>query len=43
LGLAIVKSIVERHDGSVSVRSTPGIGSQFIVRLPLARSAAVVG
>ncbi|HEY2272605.1 MAG TPA: PAS domain S-box protein [Jatrophihabitantaceae bacterium] len=43
LGLAIVKSIVERHDGSVSVRSTPGAGSQFTVRLPLVRHAAVVG
>jgi signal transduction histidine kinase len=29
LGLSIVKSIMEQHDGSVSVKSTPGEGSTF--------------
>ncbi len=34
LGLSIVKAIVERHGGSVSVTSTPGEGSEFTIRLP---------
>jgi two-component system phosphate regulon sensor histidine kinase PhoR len=35
LGLPIVKSIVEAHNGSISVTSEPGVGSTFIVRLPI--------
>lgn len=35
LGLSIVKSIVEKHGGSVSVESRVGQGATFIVRLPL--------
>ena len=34
LGLALVKKIVERHGGSVAVRSRPGQGTVFTVRLP---------
>jgi signal transduction histidine kinase len=34
LGLAIVHSIVEAHRGSISVTSTRGQGSSFVVRLP---------
>jgi signal transduction histidine kinase len=34
LGLSLVKSIVEAHGGSVSVRSSPGRGSSFTVTLP---------
>ena len=33
LGLSIVAAIVAAHNGSVSVDSTPGAGSEFIVRL----------
>lgn len=45
LGLAIVKSVAEAHGGSVSVRSEPGQGSEFVISLPVgvltsARSAA---
>ena len=34
LGLSLVKAIVEAHGGKVSVRSTPGDGTTFEVRLP---------
>jgi two-component system phosphate regulon sensor histidine kinase PhoR len=36
LGLAIVKHIVERHKGSLDVRSTVGVGTTVTVRLPAA-------
>jgi signal transduction histidine kinase len=38
LGLAIVKHVVEAHGGSVLVRSRPGDGSTFVIRLPLAEA-----
>lgn len=34
LGLAIVKHIAQAHAGEVTVRSTPGRGSTFTLRLP---------
>lgn len=36
LGLSIVKAIVERHRGRISVASRPGEGTWFTIRLPLA-------
>lgn len=34
LGLSIVKSIVEVHDGTITVTSTEGVGTAFHVELP---------
>ena len=35
LGLAIVKRLVDEHNGSISFQSSPGVGTEFVVRLPL--------
>jgi two-component system heavy metal sensor histidine kinase CusS len=42
LGLALVKSIVELHGGTASIRSTPGLGTTVVLCFPLSpgRSAA---
>ena len=40
LGLALVKSISERHGGSVRCEARPGGGASFIVELPLSGSAS---
>jgi two-component system OmpR family sensor kinase len=39
LGLSIVSSLVAAHGGDVAVRSTPGEGATFRVRLPLVAEA----
>jgi CheY-like chemotaxis protein/anti-sigma regulatory factor (Ser/Thr protein kinase) len=44
LGLTLVRRIVELHRGSVEARSEGrGLGSEFVVRLPLHVAAAAVG
>ena len=34
LGLSLVKRLTEMHEGTVGVTSTPGQGSEFVVKLP---------
>ena len=34
LGLSIVKQMVRMHDGTITVRSNPGKGSEFVVTFP---------
>ncbi|MHB1551775.1 MAG: ATP-binding protein, partial [Vulcanimicrobiaceae bacterium] len=40
LGLSIVKQIVDAHGGSVTAESMLGSGTKFVVRIPVAQSAA---
>jgi two-component system sensor histidine kinase BaeS len=35
LGLSIARDLVEAHGGRISLESEPGLGSQFIIHLPL--------
>jgi signal transduction histidine kinase len=35
IGLAITKKIIEKHQGLIQVKSTPGVGTQFMILLPL--------
>jgi two-component system, OmpR family, sensor kinase len=40
LGLALVRAIVARHDGSIMLRSRPGEGTVFTLRLPVGNLAS---
>ena len=42
LGLPIVNQIVEAYGGAIQVDSTPGSGSTFTIRFPLAPPVATV-
>lgn len=41
IGLALVKGLVQLHDGSIEAQSGEGAGSEFIVRLPIAQHLAI--
>jgi len=41
IGLAIVKKIVEKHDGIVGVRSAEGAGADFIIVLPIQQTSSI--
>jgi signal transduction histidine kinase len=34
LGLSMVFGIIQRHEGSIEIQSTPGVGTTFRIRLP---------
>jgi signal transduction histidine kinase len=40
LGLAISQNILEEHGGGITVDSTPGVGSTFIIKIPLQEAPA---
>ncbi len=39
LGLAIAKQIITLHNGDISVKSSPGVGTEFIILLPFGADA----
>ncbi len=41
IGLAICRRIAERHEGSITARSKPGMGSTFVVELPVRQAHEV--
>ena len=43
IGLALVRELVELHGGTVSVQSTVGRGSRFVLRVPFGRAHLPVG
>lgn len=38
IGLSLVKEIIKRHSGSISVESQPGEGTEFTVKLPFGKN-----
>ncbi|HME55318.1 MAG TPA: ATP-binding protein [Candidatus Lokiarchaeia archaeon] len=42
LGLVITKEIVERHEGTIEVKSEVGIGTTFTIKLPVRENKIVV-
>lgn len=38
LGMVIVRQVLSAHKGTISYRSTPGVGTTFTIKLPLGRA-----
>jgi signal transduction histidine kinase len=43
MGLSISYGIIQRHGGSITVSSTEGIGTEFIIKLPLSTANELTG
>ncbi|MDX6612127.1 MAG: hypothetical protein QOD75_1313 [Blastocatellia bacterium] len=43
VGLAICRKIVDRHGGTITARSSPGMGTTFVVTMPVNQPRAVEG
>ena len=43
IGLSLVEALVVKHNGTISVNSEPGKGSEFIVELPVRILAGITG
>lgn len=41
IGLSLVKDLVELHKGEISVESEPGIGTTFVIKVPVNREAYI--
>ncbi len=41
LGLALVRAVAEAHGGTVQAQSTPGVGSEFVLSIPLTQANAI--
>ena len=35
LGMSIAYNIIKKHDGNITINSEPGVGTEFILELPL--------
>jgi len=42
LGLAVTKRVIEAHGGTITVRSTPSVGSSFTIAVPAAAAKVSV-
>jgi signal transduction histidine kinase len=40
LGLAVAKSIVDQHGGTIQVHSREGAGAEFVITLPVEQAVA---
>jgi signal transduction histidine kinase/ligand-binding sensor domain-containing protein/CheY-like chemotaxis protein/AraC-like DNA-binding protein len=41
IGLSIVREFIQLHQGTITVKSQPGLGSCFVIRLPVSANAMI--